>query len=315
MRLGEIYERCNKCYNEIKEDIISLAEMCKDINGKYALNAYRKGLNIKCIKILSNCEDIREIDGFKNIFMKIDEVMNNDNPKEKSEILVQLKFGLECVLDLFNSMGIIENKLGLDIKMPPTDNITDFRKYVDELEFIFTKCPFFYSDKESLKLKSVDIGSIWLVIGVAGAATATATASKLLNNIAAFIDKCYVIKSHKQTCEQQKMVIEKAKADQKQKEEMIAAVEKIYQFALNDEIRQLEEATKIKIKDNEERDRMNQSFDRLEKLLDKGLQIYSAIDSPEEIKAVFAPVEMHYLTKNDNISQIEEKSDKQSGEQ
>ena len=43
--------------------------------------------------------------------------------------------------------------------------------------------------------------------------------------------------------------------------------------------------------------------------MDKGLQIYSSIDSPDEVKAVFEPLEMHYLSKKDVLEQIEEKQD------
>lgn len=301
MRLGEIYHRCKEFDDSNPPDI--------DVIRPSSLNGYADEI---FKNVISRSRELREIKSLNYIFKKMDKIDPDifDIPEQKVNVVKNLVSDVRCILNLLQSVGIGENKLGLDIKMPQTDNITDFAKYINELEFVFTKCPFFQDDKESLKLDSVDVGSIWLTIGIAGASIAGG--SVLLNNIAAFIDKCYVIKSHKLTCEQQKTEIEKARVDQEQKEEMLKTVERIYQISVENAIKELEETTKIEMKDPEERERVIQSFDRLENLLDKGLEIYEAIDSPKEVKAVFEPVEMHYLSPKNPATKIEDKlSDEQ----
>ena len=306
MRLAEIYDRCKRCYENNREEM-NRVKVYLGEDGKNVENIKDIGGSLN--RIISNYENLREIDGLKYLFNELDIVMNDEEMRKDvlPDILYRLQTSLQCIISFLQSIGVNGNELELDIKMPPTDNITDFCKYVEDLEFIFTKCPFFYSDKESLKLKSVDIGSIWLVIIVVGATAHIGSA--LLNNIAAFVDKCFILKSHKLTCEQQKNEIEKAEIDQQQKEEIFRNINEVYQISVKNAIRELEDATAIEIKDNEDLQRVSQSFDRLEKLLDKGLQIHAAINSPEEVKAVFEPIEMHYLPKNDNIPKIEKKSD------
>lgn len=320
MRLREVYSVSKSIYRGVYEDFKIARTKCANVRSKMdniilteeiktEINLIK--LRIENIKMVLKSYEKNEVfdsvilerDTLEEIFRSYESIEQIERVISKIEKLV---LEIKMVLRLCESIGVKENEIGLDIKMPKTDNITDFKKYIDDLEFVFTKSPFFYSEKESLKLNGTDIGSIWLVIGVAGASITVG--SVILNNIAAFIDKCYIIKSHKWTCEKQKAEIEKAKVDQKQKEEMTKMIEMVYQVSVDNAVRELEETTKIAIKDNDERDRVNQCFDKLEKLLDKGLQIYAAIDSSEEVKAVFAPIEMHYLPKKDNITKIEDKS-------
>lgn len=214
---------------------------------------------------------------------------------------------VECIILLFETTGNLNaESIGLDIKIPATDNITEFKKYIDALEFIFTKCPFFQSDEESLRLQDVDSGSIWLIFGIVGASVAVG--SKLLNNIAAFIDKCFVIRSHKLTCDRQERDVKNAEIEQEEKEELLKSIRRLYKLQVEAAVKELETVTGHKICDGDERGRAEQSLEKMEKLIDQGLRIYSSIDSPEEIKALFAPLEMHYLEIGKKLEQIEEKN-------
>lgn len=305
MRFSEIYVRCNECYINVYEEI-------KKINNGIEKNSITELEIHNCLRnILNYCQELRDISGIKNYLQDIENILFDRNLKSEKLLykLETLRSSIWAIMNLLMANGIEHGNWGLDIKMPPIDNITDFKKYIDDLEFIFTKCPFFKDDKESLKIRGVDIGSIWLVLAISG--ITVTTGSVLINNIAAFIDKCYVIKSHKLTCEQQKIELEKARIELKQKEDMIKTVDQMYQISVSNAISDLENITKIEIEDNDERDRVIQSFDRLDKLIDKGLQIYASIDSPQEVKAVFAPIEMHYLPQKENVTKIEKKADKQ----
>ncbi len=300
MRFGEIYRRCKENYNYIEHCHNQVSEKYGKIRGE---NQVITELNSLTESIKKNLGDI-------NILQEVTHKVNNRNLTSGARLNVienELLAKMKLIIQLYESLDQNKQGIGLDIKVPETDNFTEFKKFIDGLEFVFTKCPFFQSNDARLKFKSVDIGSTWLIIGVACATIATG--SVLLNNIATFIDKCIVIQSHKQTYMMQKQEIEKSKCDKAEKEEIIKYLEKAFKIGVDNAIKELEDATGHQIQDGDERGRVEQSFERLEKLLDKGLQIYVSIDSPPETKALFEPLEMHYLSIAEELKRIEKKSD------
>lgn len=306
MRLREIYIRCKKEYEEIVIYYNSLQEEYESYNFDNAISQISFDSKIKGFAKLVT-DKIGNIPCFNNIIEEINNFdADNINPlEEKFQFATYLIGGINSIIELYESMGLpSEKNIGLDIKLPKTDNITDFKKYVDGLEFVFTKCPFFQSEEASLKFDSVDVGSVWLIIGIA--CTSLATGSIMMNNIAAFIDSSLIIKSHKLTCKRQEQEIRKAELEQKEKEELLKNVNKLYELAVKNVITELEESTGHKINDGDEMGRVEQSFERLEKMIDEGLQIYASIDSPKEVQAVFAPLEMHYLSIGEELKRIEE---------
>lgn len=317
MRLGEIYCNCKKFYNVIEKDW-EKAEYFKKNPESIFYSNFGDKVDERSVKmvlfpsIYKKANSIlQNVECLKKELVESDEVFRKNQNEEISNeemynVLSKLVNKVQCIIQLCESVGIGENKLGIDIKMPETDNLTDLKQYIDDLEFVFTKCPFFQSDEESLKLKSVDSGSIWLIIGVAGAA---AMGSMILNNIAAFADKCIVLRSHWVTLKQQEQELKKAEMEQNERDELLKSVKKVYQVFVNNAIKDLEELSGKKLQDGDEKGRVEQSFERLEKLIDKGLQIHASIDSSKEVKAVFEPLEMHYLSKKDVLEQIEEKQD------
>lgn len=316
MRLGEIYRKCRDNYNYINDifnDILDAHEKCNEMLKSDHIEDTRIAYRLlnKRLKLFKEYIDkiLGDIECFDISRERLTEaIINNDlTSMQKKDYAEKLMVQIDCIIKLCESMGLNKNNLGLDIKIPEVDDITEFKKYIDGLEFVFTKCPFFQSNEANLKFESVDIGSTWLIIGVACATVAAG--SVLLNNIAAFVDKCFIIKSHRQTCLIQQQMIEKSKCDQKQKEELLKTIEKVYKISVDNEIKELEETTGYQIQDGDERGRVEQSFERLEKLFDKGMQIYTSIDSPPETKALFAPLEMHYSSIAEELKRIEKKPD------
>lgn len=52
------------------------------------------------------------------------------------------------------------------------------------------------------------------------------------------------------------------------------------------------------------------NYKRTGELLGKGMKIYSAIDSPKEVKALFEPLEMKYVSMIDALKLIDQKQEK-----
>lgn len=213
---------------------------------------------------------------------------------------------MENVIKLYESMGLLtEEQIGLDIKLPKCDSFSDFKKCIDELEFILYKCPFFRIEGEDLKFHSLDVGSMWLNFVVIG--VAIGVSSKLLKNLVTFLDKCLILRSHKITIDQQAVQLQTMKIEQKEKKELLKGINKIYQAQADDIISELEKNTGIQLQDGEEKGVVLQTFEKMNLLIDKGLQIYSTIDSPKEIQTLFQPIEQKYLSIYDEIKLLEKR--------
>lgn len=212
------------------------------------------------------------------------------------------------VMEIYEEIGQEkEKKVGLDIKLPEFTDFSEFAKDIGEIEYVLTKCPFTQSAEEELKFENVDVGTTWLTFFIAGAALTGG--SILLNNIAAFVDKCIIIRSHYLLTEKQKNDLEKEKKEAKEKEIILKYIDKMYRKEVDDAIAELEEVTTYRVVDLDERDRIRLAMEKMGALIDKGLQIYSTIDSPSEVKNMFAPLEMKYIEIGKKMELLEEKAD------
>lgn len=307
MKLENIYYLCKKYC-----DIVSNIE-ATEVNRNYYVDrieevrqAIKQLAEIDCLKVeLQNFSSkVEEVHGRSSILF--------ENPFESlREANVKLCVKMNTILAVCESMDLhIRETPGLDMKIPDCDNFTDFKKIINEIEFIVTKCPFAQHETESLRFEGVDVGTQWISFAISGVA-AVATGSILLNNIAAFVDKCIIIRSHYLTTKQQKLEIERSSIEQGEKDELLKNINRIYKIHIENTIKELEKETGCKISDGDERGRAEQSLQKMGELIDKGLQIYSSIDSPKETKALFEPLEMKYLSIEQELKAIEDKKNRE----
>ena len=301
MRLRDIYVICRKAHIDLNAQYHKILDICseKGKKGKMYRRSEKKLLYKEFIAIAKI--DIGGIEYFRKMINAISGViLSNESDRLKLIFIEVFLDRIQGVIDLYEAMGLpAKEKMVLNIKIPETNNITIFKEYVDYLEFVCTKCPFFYTDEARLEFDSVDVGSVWLVMGVVS--VSIAAGSMLLNNIAAFVDICLYIIGH----------IEKLKM-QKEKEKLLKNLNELYDSMVKNAIKKLEEKTGRHIKDKDEMERVEQSIERTIKVLDKGLQMYAAIDSPPEVKAEFAPLKMHYLSIGKKLKRLEEKDEEEN---
>ncbi len=308
MKFENIYSLCKKhCDDIIGVELISRDGYIFVDHLDYTINVIGQLVQIDYLK-----------DWLNKFFNAIENIQNKEvssssrEQKDFREIKEKLIAKMETIISLYESMGLSAKKLpGLDMRIPDCDNFTDFKKMITEIEFIITKCPFTQHEAETLRFEGVDVGSQWISFAVSGIAT-IAAGSILLNNIAAFVDKCIIIRSHYLTTKQQKQEIERASIEQGEKDELLKNINRIYKIHIENVIKELEEKTGCKISDGDERGRAEQSLQKMGELIDKGLRIYSSIDSPKETKALFEPLEMKYLSIEQELKAIEDKKNKQS---
>ena len=238
---------------------------------------------------------------------KIFDVSNEEwNKISKAQMTLLKK--MENVIEIYQMTGQeMEEKCGVDIKLPQYSDFSEFAKYISDLELIFTKCPFIKNEEEKLEFENVDIGSTWLTFFVVGS-VAVVGGSILLNNIAAFIDKCIVIRSHYLTIQKQKVDLDKEKRTEEEKKVILKYIEEMYMKNVDFEMQELENLTHVTLKDPEERSRALLTINKMGELIDKGLQVCASLNSPSETKALFEPLEMKYIEISKGLKLLEEKN-------
>lgn len=309
MKLRNIYVICRDNYDSIKH-----------INGQNVTIANRTEIKVSGWDDARNALiRLREVASFMDEADSLIEAVpglyrnsgtfsvNNDEWNRISSAKSTLIRTMDDTMNLYEKMGMDnEERSGIDIKLPKFNDFSEFVKYLDDIEFVLTKCPFLQDKDEKIEFENVDIGSTWLTFFIAGG-VATAGASVLLNNIAAFIDKCIIIRSHFLTTQKQKLELEDEKRDENEKKIISKYIDDSYKKVVDAAIKELEEVTKYPVKneDGDEIGRIKQCFEKMGILIDKGLQIRASIDSPNETKVLFEPLEMKYLSISENLKLIE----------
>ena len=137
MNFRSIYFVCKENYEIINE------EKYKDI--RYLRSTGKEDF-VHAMENLYEIEPVREMS--KRIVDNLESHdLGIDADNEIEDLIGLLKINLATAIKLYESIGSnVKKHFAIDIRFPETNNITEFRKYIDELEFIFTKCPFLQSD-------------------------------------------------------------------------------------------------------------------------------------------------------------------------
>lgn len=311
MNLKSIYLICKECIEAIED--LNATSFTRTGQVYYTvtnwIGARDVALKLKEIPFFEeNAENI--LSAVPEIFINKDKFdMNSNEWGYLSENRKLIYEDMYAVIRLNESMGVEQvNEVGFEVKLPPFQDLEEFSKYVQDIDFIFTKCPFLQDNSEKIQFQNVDVGSTWLTFILLGTVGVDA-GSRILNNLASFIDKCLIIKSHKLSIEKQKADLEASKKAQNEKEIIQTYLDDQYKAAVRVAIKELEKSSKKEI-NNEDGDafgRIERSIDIMNNLLDKGMQIKASIDAPKEAKLLFEPLEMKYIEKSKAIEKIEEK--------
>lgn len=208
---------------------------------------------------------------------------------------------METIIDLYEGMNIGEGGNGIDIKMPPCDDLKDYILYLKDIDFIFTQCPFLQCENEILKFESVDVGSNWLKFVVT-----SATTCMILNNTAALVDKALILRSHYISIQQQEEMLKSIQLKNELTSAQIETFNLLRKSYVDAAISSLENDCG-KIDNPEERDKAERALEKLEILLEKGCEIYATLDSPEETQALFPEIQGNLELPDNIMSYLEDK--------
>lgn len=312
MKLYNVYRLCKK-YIDFYE-IIKVTEK-RELNaaGTNNINTYTINNWIKLKEVLDIINKIPALTIYANALIKSvpDSLRDNVSPcmdtdrynnfLSKKNTLYQK---MESIIELYESMNIAESGNGLDIKLPPCEDLKDYISYLKKIDFIFTQCPFLQCENEILKFTSVDVGSNWIRLTIAATSTCV-----LLNQTASVLDKALALRSHYIAIQQQEEMLKSMQIKNELAEEQIKVFNSIRDAAMNNYIYQLED--KFGSLDNpEERDKAERSLEKLMFLLDKGCEIYATLDAPEDVQALFPEIQGNLELPDNIINYLEEKPDR-----
>ena len=122
-------------------------------------------------------------------------------PKINSKLKI-ITDKMNAIIELYENMNLGEHGNGLDIKLPPCDDLKDYISYLKDIDFIFTQCPFLQCENKILKIGFADVGSNWIKLTLA-----TASTFMILNNTATLVDKALVLRSHYVSIQKQKEML------------------------------------------------------------------------------------------------------------
>lgn len=212
------------------------------------------------------------------------------------------------IITLYESLNLVESRTGIDVKIPQCKDLKEYIKYLNELDFIFTQCPYLLHKDETIKFLSVDVGSQWLNFLIE-LSVASMPVFYILNNLALILDKVIILRSHYNSIKQQEesLKIAQNKSELSENEiEIFNALKRHYMSeitsSLENEISPLE--------DGDQRGRLEKSLEKLCNLLDKGVEIYASIDSPNDVQVLFPTLNEQERLPETILKYLEDKNDK-----
>lgn len=308
MRLYNIYYVCVSCLPSLeKVKTVEIRNANKEVLGikieewadcKIALNELYK---ISCLKecVLSTLAIFNDIE--KDQYAPS---VSPDRGRKFVNELRNLRSSINTIIRLYESLEIGESKTGIDVKIPKCESLKEYMEYLKDIDFVFSQCPFLLVEDERIEFNNVDVGSQWLTFLVVTSGTFF-----ILNNLGVLVNKAIAIKSNLLFYKQQEEQLRAMRLKNEVMEETVDVFKQMKQKVLNDSVNELESEIG-ELKDGEERGKVEKSLEKMVMLIDKGVEIYSSIQTPNEVKALFPTNENNPILPDNIIKLLEVKSDK-----
>lgn len=305
MRLYNIFFLCKSCLPRLKK-----VELKSEVNDKNICIVNNWGDCKEALDILKNLECFREkVEELYSVFdsyhikLKTSQIPRDVNIIFR-KILNEICGAVEVLVNMCDMMEMGQAESGIDIKIPKCESLKEYMSYLKDIDFIFTQCPYLLDDKEEVRFNNVDVGSQWLTFVVLGAAGTF----YILNNLAKIIQKAIAIKSNIIVYRQQEEMLKEMQSKNEVAEETVQIFKKFKKTLLDESVSELE-ADVGKLQNGEERDKVKKTLEDMVILMDKGVEIYSSIETPKEIKVLF-PFQKDAAILPDNIlKMIEDKKE------
>ncbi len=311
MRLYNVYYTCKAALNglrEIKAENIPTGG--KKLNGwNIGKQALESLFNIDFIK-----DDAKKL---YNTLSPIDreKLYPDIGTSTYSEFILldqKLITKLESVVDLYESMKDGVSQPGIDIKIPSCNSLKEYIKILDDIDFVFTQCPYFINNNERIEYKGTDVGSDWITFTIV-VSNVTSASFVILNNLASIMNKVISLKSNKKILDMQEETLKAMQLKNEVTQDVIDAFNKMKQITYKNYVDELQ-AELGTLKDGDEEGRVSKSLEKLVNLVDKGVEIHTSIEIPKEIKVLFPFAETQQTLPDNLIKFLEDKASQDGNE-
>lgn len=215
---------------------------------------------------------------------------------------------MDTIIKLYeNSRDEKRREVGFDIKLPDFSEFNEMVECMNDLKFILNQCPYLQIPESNVEYQSADIGSFWITFFVTGTA-----ATALLLNLSKIVEAAVRIKSQVITVKQQEEQLRAMQEKNNLGNEIIDTFKQINKSLTDGYVRNIE-AELGELPDREAADKLGKSIEKLGYWMDKGLQIYSAIDAPKDIKLLF-PQQEEQKVLDDVVKFLEMSKNEDDGE-
>lgn len=301
MKLYNVYRLCKNNIENVNNIILikqtdSVYKMTEWHQSKRILDLLRKIPALKenadnCLRIIPDFS--RDHDQFR-----VDISVAKNFEIQKNALLNKM----QVITEFYESMNISDTgNNGIDIKLPPCENLKEYISYLKELDFIFSQCPFLQCENEVLKFESVDVGSNWIKLAVAATSTCI-----MLKNIGSLVDTAFALRSHYISIQQHEEMLKSAQMKNELTDEVIETFTSLKNVYLSKAVSNLEEKCGS-LKDGEEKGKAEKALKKLCILLDKGMEIYASIDAPEDVQLLFPEIQGNLELPGELMKYLEDK--------
>ncbi len=212
---------------------------------------------------------------------------------------------LEGVVDLYESMKDGISQPGIDIKIPPCNSLNEYIKILDDIDFIFSQCPYLKNENEEVKYKGTDVGSDWITFAIIVSSVAT-TGFVILKNLSALINSAISLMSNKKVFDMQEEIYKSMQLKNEVLQETIDTFNEMKRITYKKYVDELQDELG-KLKDGEEEGKVSKSLEKLATLIDKGIEIHTSIETPKEIKVLFPFAETQQTLTDNLLKYLEDK--------
>lgn len=226
---------------------------------------------------------------------------DSDTARTLNSIKNNISNIMRVITEFYESMNISNGENGIDIKLPPCEDLKEYINYLKEFDFIFSQCPFLQCEDETLKFESVDVGSNWIRLAV----TST-SACILLSNIGSVVDQAFSLRSHYINIRQQEEMLKASQLKNDLAKEQKQTFDLLRKAYMDDAINQLQKQC-CELADGEEKGKAETSLKKLCELIDKGAEIYASIDAPEEVQVLFPEIQGNLELPGELMKYLEDK--------
>lgn len=306
MRFYNIYYLCKLAYEDLKRlkiDITTSGSR-KIISWPIYKQALSSLYTISFIK-----DDARSVCESLNVFDR-DKIspeigMNTYHDfMERHKVLITK---LNAIIDLYESIKNDTSKPGIDIKLPSCKTLNEYISILKDIDFILFQCPYFRNKGEDFQYTGTDVGSDWITFAIVTTGMVIPSSFILLNNLAALKSKAIALKSNKKILDMQEETINTMQTKNEITQETIDVFDKLKEITYKKYVDELKSELG-EVDNGEEEAKVALSLEKLSSLIDKGLEIYSSIETPKEIKVLFPIVDTQEALPESLIKYLEDKS-------